>query len=45
VESDTSSAVEAVSGFRSEVGLVAFCWFLLCGGDYHRNCLVHYVTD
>jgi hypothetical protein len=29
VESDSSSAVETVSGFRSEVGLVAFCWFFV----------------
>jgi hypothetical protein len=29
------------SGFRSGVDVVAFCWFLLCGGDYHRNCLIH----
>jgi hypothetical protein len=27
----------AMSGFRSGVGVVAFCWFLLCGGDYHRT--------
>jgi hypothetical protein len=30
VESDSSSAVETVSGFRSGVGLVAFCWFFFC---------------
>jgi hypothetical protein len=40
VESDSSSAVETVSG----VGLVEFCWFLLCGGDYHRNCLVDWLS-
>jgi hypothetical protein len=35
VESDSSSAVETVSGFRSGVGLVVFFFvcFLLCGGD------------
>jgi hypothetical protein len=29
VESDSSSSVETVSGFRSGVGLVAFCWFFV----------------
>jgi hypothetical protein len=29
VESDSSSAVETVSGFRSGVGLIAFCWFFV----------------
>jgi hypothetical protein len=27
VESDSSSAVDTVSGFRSGFGLVVFCWF------------------
>jgi hypothetical protein len=45
VESDSSSAVETVSGFRSGVGLVAFCWFfLLCRGDFQRNCLVDWLS-
>jgi hypothetical protein len=29
VESDSTSAVETVSGFRSGFGLVAFCWFFV----------------
>jgi hypothetical protein len=24
--------------------VVAFCWFLLCGGDYHRNGLVDWLS-
>jgi hypothetical protein len=40
VQSDSSSAVESVGGFRSEVGLVAFCWFFVVWRDYYRNCLV-----
>jgi hypothetical protein len=40
MESDSSSAVETVSGFRSKVGLVAFCWFCVVWRDYYRNCLV-----
>jgi hypothetical protein len=33
-----------MSGLYRGVGVVAFCWFLLCGGDYRRNCLVDWVS-